>query len=85
LIILHPIQAIDHPAFQKMIAVAARATSGVILPNCNATCGEIMNLFKKQMTKLKERLNVSFPLYYFKLMFCTDVANRASSCLVLST
>ncbi|KAG2085776.1 uncharacterized protein F5147DRAFT_588786 [Suillus discolor] len=80
-----PIQAIDHLAFQKMIAVAAHAMSGVVLPNRNATRGEIMNLFKKQMTKLKECLNVSFRSYYFKLMFCTDVANRASSCLALST
>ncbi|KAG1827488.1 uncharacterized protein BJ212DRAFT_1256800, partial [Suillus subaureus] len=50
------IQAIDHLSFQKMIAVAAHAMSGVVLPNCNTTHCKIMNLFKKQMMKLKEHL-----------------------------
>ncbi|KAG2113946.1 uncharacterized protein F5147DRAFT_744119 [Suillus discolor] len=60
-----PIQAVDHPSFKNMIDVAARATNGVILPNRNATRREIMDLFKKQMSKLKERLNVSFAFDIF--------------------
>lgn len=45
-----------------MIDVASRAVHGVHVPNRKATRAEIMDLFKKQMTKLKERLNVS--LYF---------------------
>ncbi|KAG1790326.1 uncharacterized protein HD556DRAFT_1242527, partial [Suillus plorans] len=53
-----PIQAVDHPSFKKMIDVASRATNGVIIPNRKATYCDIMDLFKNQMMKLKERLNV---------------------------
>ncbi|KAH7924808.1 hypothetical protein BV22DRAFT_1012537, partial [Leucogyrophana mollusca] len=53
-----PIQAVDHPKFRLMIDIASRATNGVIVPNRNATRREIMDMFKRQMTKLKERLNV---------------------------
>ncbi|KAG1836265.1 hypothetical protein DFJ58DRAFT_669806 [Suillus subalutaceus] len=52
-------QAVDHPSFKNMINIAARAINGVVLPNCNATRHDIMDLFKTQMTKLKDRLNVS--------------------------
>ncbi|KAG1793241.1 uncharacterized protein BJ212DRAFT_1292804, partial [Suillus subaureus] len=55
-----PIQAVDHLSFKNMINIAARATNGVVLPNCNAMCRNIMDLFKTQMTKLKDRLNLSF-------------------------
>jgi hypothetical protein len=41
-----------------MIAIAAWATNGVIIPNRKATRAEIIQLFKDQLTKLKERLNV---------------------------
>jgi hypothetical protein len=41
-----------------MIDVAARATDGVQIPGRKATRTEIMNLFKEQMSRLKERLNV---------------------------
>ncbi|KAF9240078.1 hypothetical protein BU15DRAFT_34297, partial [Melanogaster broomeanus] len=53
-----PIQTMDHPSFKKMVDVASRATNGVIVPNRHATRREIMDLFKKQMTHLRERLNV---------------------------
>jgi hypothetical protein len=42
-----------------MINVAARATNGVIIPDRKVTREEIIDMFKKQMTALKERLNVS--------------------------
>jgi hypothetical protein len=42
-----------------MIDTASRATKGVIIPDRNATRREIVDLFKKQMMYLKERLNVS--------------------------
>lgn len=59
---LQPIQAVDHLIFKNMINIVAHATDGVILPNCNATRHNIMNLFKTQMTNLKDQLNVSFCL-----------------------
>jgi hypothetical protein len=55
---LQPIQAVDHPSFKKMIDVASRAPNGVSIPNRKATRREIMDSFKKQMSKLKEHLNV---------------------------
>jgi hypothetical protein len=42
-----------------MIDIAARATNGVTIPNQKATWQEIMQMFKSQLTHLKERLNVS--------------------------
>ncbi|KZP20667.1 hypothetical protein FIBSPDRAFT_742018, partial [Athelia psychrophila] len=53
-----PIQAFEHPSFKRMIDVAARAVNGVIIPNRKATREEIIDLFKRQLTKLKERLTV---------------------------
>ncbi|KIJ07910.1 hypothetical protein PAXINDRAFT_89641 [Paxillus involutus ATCC 200175] len=54
-----PIQAVDHPSFRKMIDIASQATKGVVIPNRKATQAEIINVFKKQMTWLRECLNVS--------------------------
>jgi hypothetical protein len=42
-----------------MINIAARATNGVIIPDRKVTREEIIEMFKKQMTALKERLHVS--------------------------
>ncbi|KAG2343225.1 hypothetical protein BDR05DRAFT_884694, partial [Suillus weaverae] len=55
-----PIQAVDHPSFKNMINIAAHAMNGMVLPNYNAMRHNIMDLFKAQMTKLKDQLNVSF-------------------------
>jgi hypothetical protein len=41
-----------------MINIAARATNGITIPNRKATRREILDMFKNQMTHLKERLNV---------------------------
>jgi len=41
-----------------MIHIASRATRAINLPNRKQTRDEIISLFKAQMTKLKERLNV---------------------------
>ncbi|KAF9034073.1 hypothetical protein BJ165DRAFT_1356689, partial [Panaeolus papilionaceus] len=54
-----PIQAFNHPSFQWMIAVAARATQGVNLPSRKQTRAEIMRMFREHMKALGERLNVS--------------------------
>lgn len=60
---LQPLQALEHPAFKKMINVAARATSGVKIPNRKATRNEVVDLFKRQMTSLKAHLNVRLHLF----------------------
>jgi hypothetical protein len=41
-----------------MIAIAARATRGVEIPDRKMTRKEIIRIFKEQMKALKERLNV---------------------------
>ncbi|KZP09480.1 hypothetical protein FIBSPDRAFT_759939, partial [Athelia psychrophila] len=53
-----PIQAFEHLSFKRMIDVAARAVNGVVIPNRKATRAEIIDLFKCQLTRLKERLTV---------------------------
>ncbi|KAI0713035.1 hypothetical protein C8T65DRAFT_574198, partial [Cerioporus squamosus] len=53
-----PVQAFEHPAFKNMIDIAARATEGVKIPNCKATQREIIDMFKRNLTKLRNRLNV---------------------------
>ena len=57
-----------------MIGIASRATTGVSVPNRKATRHEIMELFKLQMTKLKERLNVCY-LSYFRLQCNLCISN----------
>ncbi|KAI0373339.1 hypothetical protein BV20DRAFT_937980, partial [Pilatotrama ljubarskyi] len=54
-----PVQALEHPKFQEMIDIAARATEGVKLPNRKQTRSAIIKMFKDNLTKLRERLNVS--------------------------
>ncbi|KAG2066399.1 hypothetical protein BDR04DRAFT_1030107, partial [Suillus decipiens] len=55
-----PIQAVDHSSFKNMINIAAHAMNGMVLPNGNAMHHDIMDLFKTQMMKLKDQLNISF-------------------------
>jgi hypothetical protein len=42
-----------------MIDIASQATAGVIVPSRKTTQGEIIDMFKQQMTKLRDQLNVS--------------------------
>ena len=60
---LQPVQALEHPAFKNMIGIAAHATNGVVILNRKVTRYEIMNLFKKNLSNLHERLNVSVILH----------------------
>lgn len=53
-----PLQALEHPSFHKMIGIAARATNGVTIPNRKATRDEIMDMFKTQMSHLKNHFSV---------------------------
>ncbi|KAG2352094.1 hypothetical protein BDR07DRAFT_1315465, partial [Suillus spraguei] len=53
-----PIQALDHPKFQDMIDVALWATNRVKIPGHQATCAEIMRIFKNHLTRLQMTLNV---------------------------
>ncbi|KAI0757827.1 hypothetical protein C8Q80DRAFT_1090595 [Daedaleopsis nitida] len=56
-----PLQALEHPSFKKMIHIAARSTEGVRIPNRKQTRAAIIDLFKKNLLKLRERLNVCWP------------------------
>jgi hypothetical protein len=69
-----PIQVFEHPAFQKMVQNAARATREVNIPNRQHTRREIISIFQEQMRSLKERLNVRDT---FLLLFisCISSAN----------
>jgi hypothetical protein len=49
-----------------MIATASRATNGVKIPNRKATRQEIIDLFKRQLLNLKERMNVSTNSSYMR-------------------
>ena len=55
---MKPIQALEHPAFKEMIAVAARSTRGVVVPTGKATRAYIIKLFKRNLTHLRDRINV---------------------------
>jgi hypothetical protein len=96
---IKPIQAFEHPSFKEMIAVAAHATRGVALPSMKATCAYIVKLFKKNVTNLRERINVSgiqFPFLYFVTDLSAEkydwpclthlrcMASRKSRCLLCS-
>jgi hypothetical protein len=50
--------AFEHPAFQNLIHIASRATRTIDIMNRKQTRTEIILLFKAQMSKLKELLNV---------------------------
>jgi hypothetical protein len=59
---LQPIAAFEHPAFQRMMHIASRATRGITLLNRKQTRDRVVSLFKSQMNDLKRRLNVRFHL-----------------------
>ncbi|KAJ7935040.1 hypothetical protein B0H13DRAFT_1591253, partial [Mycena leptocephala] len=53
-----PIDVLEHPKFREMIDIAARAKEGVRIPGRKSTRAEIIDLFKRRMEQLKEKLNV---------------------------
>ncbi|KAK7017665.1 ribonuclease H-like domain-containing protein [Favolaschia claudopus] len=55
--ILQPISALDHPKFQDMINIAARATDGVVIPSGKLVREEIIRLFHQQLENLRIRIN----------------------------
>jgi hypothetical protein len=57
--ILQPIQALEHPKFQEMIDIAARATTGVNIPSRKVTRTTIKQMLKDHIIGLRARLNVS--------------------------
>jgi hypothetical protein len=46
----------DHPKFKEMIQVSSRATNGVVVPDRDNNRKYIINLFKKNMIELRNRL-----------------------------
>ncbi|KAF6745562.1 hypothetical protein DFP72DRAFT_824235, partial [Ephemerocybe angulata] len=59
-----PISALEHPRFQEMIAIAARATRGVRIPNRHVTRQHIIDLFKKNLSDLRKRLLVRVSMHF---------------------
>ncbi|OSC97206.1 hypothetical protein PYCCODRAFT_1530807 [Trametes coccinea BRFM310] len=55
-----PISAVEHPKFKRMIEVAAAAKDGVQIPSRKLARAEIMNMFQREISGLKKRLNVIF-------------------------
>ncbi|KAJ7593826.1 hypothetical protein C8J56DRAFT_776467, partial [Mycena floridula] len=53
-----PICALEHPAFCRMMDIAAKATRGIALPNWKLTRERIISLFKKQMARLRDKFKV---------------------------
>ncbi|KAF9047921.1 hypothetical protein BJ165DRAFT_1583312 [Panaeolus papilionaceus] len=60
-----PIQALDHPRFKERIDVAARSTHGVVIPSQKKTREYIIELFKKNLASLRDRLKVSDKPFMF--------------------
>jgi hypothetical protein len=70
-----PIRALEHPAFQKMINIAARATKGVSIGDRKVQRTKIVEMYQKQMNHLRERLIVSsIEVYLF--FFCKQITWR---------
>ncbi|KAJ3742812.1 hypothetical protein DFH05DRAFT_1400968 [Lentinula detonsa] len=63
-----PIDALEQPSFQHMIDVASRGATGVEIPNRKATRAFIIARFKKSLSDLRKRLNVSFYTTYYHCM-----------------
>lgn len=61
---LKPLVALQHPTFERMINIAARATKKIALPGRKVTRAKILDMFKTQMRALSDRLNVSHILVY---------------------
>ena len=59
LISSQPIQALEHTKFKELIDIASCATNGVKIPGQKITWGDIKQMFKEHITKLKTQLNVS--------------------------
>ena len=58
LLSLQPIAAFEHPAFQRMIHLASRATRGITILNKKQSRDKIILIFKARMNDLKQCLNV---------------------------
>jgi hypothetical protein len=56
--VLQPIQAFEHPSFQSMIQIAARATKGVKLPARRQSRQAIIDIYMGQLSFLRKTLNV---------------------------
>ena len=59
---------LQHPSFQEIINVAARATNGVKIDNLRNTCEGILPEFKRNVTALSKHLNVRVFVCYYLTM-----------------
>ncbi|KAI6004192.1 hypothetical protein EDD15DRAFT_2156344 [Pisolithus albus] len=53
-----PVHALQHPAFEKMISIASKATNGVDIPTWKQTRQKIIDLFKTNLRNLRKHLQV---------------------------
>jgi hypothetical protein len=56
--LFQPLDALNHPAFKQMVHLAARATNGVKIPSRKQTRQVIIDTFKTNIRKLRQRLSV---------------------------
>lgn len=66
---MQPLQAFDHPSFQKMIDIAARATKDINIPNRKATRKHIIEVFKKNLDQLRIRFSVRISFVAYTVQF----------------
>ena len=79
--VLQPIQALEHPSFQKMIQIAACATKPVNIPDHRQTRQGIINMFKQQLFSLRDnRLNVRGQTLLFCLSFLMYCSSLGKVC-----
>ena len=66
---MQPLQAFDHPSFQKMIDITARATKDINIPNQKATRKHIIEVFKKNLDQLRIRFSVRISFVAYTVQF----------------
>ena len=65
-----PIQAFEHLSYHNMINIAARATNGVKIPNRRQTRQAVIVTFGRQLTALRDRLNVCDVPHHYQSITC---------------
>ncbi len=83
---MQPLQALEHPKFHEMIAVAARAPKdeGVNIPGRKATRSHIVKLFDTHMKDLRERLSVCIS-FSLRILCSISSAYRVTARAILAS
>ncbi|KAH9031814.1 hypothetical protein EDB84DRAFT_1270945, partial [Lactarius hengduanensis] len=62
-----PIQTFKNAAFKKMLDIASRANRSIRLPSPKQSRAQIIKMFKQQLRSLRDRLNVTFFYFSFRV------------------